>query len=138
MNVTSQNWGYLNAFAHEMYKLGRGINDTNYVVWSSPLWYTSGPYGDILRREWYGLTWEPAEHAGHDRTWSPRDELIMVVQFSSKASWHGANIDGRCQLSALRARHGRHASKSCQGSRLGRAGQLRSHTVVDQLEDALC
>ena len=23
MNVTSQNWGYLNAFAHEMYKLGR-------------------------------------------------------------------------------------------------------------------
>ena len=24
MNVTSQNWGYLNAFAHEMYKLGRG------------------------------------------------------------------------------------------------------------------
>jgi hypothetical protein len=88
MNVTNQNWGYLNSFVHQMYKLGEGVGDTNYIVWASPLWHTPGPYGDIFRRPWYGLRWEPAEHAGPDRTWTPRDDSAW--SFSFRARYHGS------------------------------------------------
>ncbi len=87
MNVTSGNWGYLNDFAPELYKLGKGINDTNYIVWGAPLWWTPGPVGDVFRREWYGLRWEPAENPGLGRDWQPRDEDSWPFSFATR--YHG-------------------------------------------------
>jgi hypothetical protein len=84
MNVTNQNWGYLHDHVHEMYKLGKGDHDTNYIVWAEPLQWTPGPIGDVFRRPWYGLRWEPAENSGLGRDWVPRDEHSWPLSFAAK------------------------------------------------------
>jgi len=87
MNVTNQNWGYLHDHAHEMYKLGKGDHDTNYIVWAEPLHWTPGPIGEVFRRPWYGMRWEPAENSGLERDWVPRDEQSWPLSFAVK--YHG-------------------------------------------------
>ncbi len=87
MNVTGGNWGYLNPFAHEMHKLGEGDNDTNYIVWAEPLWWTPGRTGELFKLAWYGLRWEPAENSGLGRDWQPRDNDAWPFSFGAK--YHG-------------------------------------------------
>lgn len=84
MNVTGDNWGYLNANAHKMYTLGDGLRDTNYIVWASPLWFTPGRTGDAFRIPWYGFRWEPAENSGLSSTWQPRDGDSWPFSFGAR------------------------------------------------------
>jgi len=85
MNVTGGNWGYLHLNEKELYKLGTGYKDTNYVVWAAPLMHTvEGWQGDILRQNWYGMRWEPAENAGTGSTWQARDSEAWPLGFLAR------------------------------------------------------
>ncbi len=81
INVTSQNWGYIDGFRHELHKLGRGLGDTNYLVWASPLVSVPGNEGLLFSAALYGMRWEPAEVGGLSRTWQPRDEESWPLSF---------------------------------------------------------
>jgi len=85
MNVTGGNWGFLYLNEREMYKLGKGYNDTNYVVWAAPLMLTTeGWIGEIFRVNWYGMRWEPAENAGTGKDWQARDSEAWPFGFLAR------------------------------------------------------
>jgi len=86
MNVTGGNWGYLHLNEKELYKLGKGYKDTNYVVWAAPLMHTTeGWIGEIFRVNWYGMRWEPAENPGIDnRDWQARDADAWPLSFGAR------------------------------------------------------
>ncbi len=97
MNVTSDHYGdmwdgangidldsngLLSGFLNQLYHLGDGYLDTNYVFWGSPMVWT--PSHIDFYGYWMGMRWEPSENAGLDRTWTPRDAEAWPFSFGSK------------------------------------------------------
>lgn len=63
MNVTADQFGYLDALGHirQLKHLGRGNGDTNFLVWTSPL--ADLPDSNMaFIDKWMGMRWEPAEN----------------------------------------------------------------------------
>ena len=73
MNVTADQFGYLDALAHirQLKHLGHGNGDTNYLVWTSPIANLPDSNAAFIDK-WMGMRWEPAENGGFSRTWKPR------------------------------------------------------------------
>lgn len=88
MNVTSDNFGTLGGHLQTLCKLGEGHRDTNYLMWGEPMAGDGGAVGGIFRARWFGMRWEPAEQAGTDRTWTPRDDDAWPFGF--EARYHGS------------------------------------------------
>lgn len=97
MNVTADHYGimYMNGGAinidaqgrlagslNDLYHLGQGYRDTNYVIWGSPMDYT--PEHIDFVGKWMGMRWEPAENAGLSRSWTPRDADAWPFSFAAK------------------------------------------------------
>lgn len=89
-NVTNSNWGWLDPNSLQlMCKLGTDTTVRQYLTWGSPLITMGGSHPDsrYFLQPWYGLRWDPAENAGVDRQWQPRDAQSWPMTFGYKS--HG-------------------------------------------------
>ncbi len=105
MNVTCDNYGYMHTMTYDstgeltrrikidstgqlyggignMYKLGPGKNDTNFVIWSEPLIDVKNT-ADFTGR-WIGMRWDPAEVSDLTAAWQPRDNDAWLFSWMMK------------------------------------------------------
>lgn len=105
MNVTCDNYGYMHTMTYgltgeltrriktdsagrlydavgNLYNLGPGKNDTNFVIWAQPLidvWNNA----DFTGR-WLGMRWDPAEISDLTAAWQPRDTEAWPLGFGAR------------------------------------------------------
>ena len=98
MNMTNDQFGYmwdntgkikrdtatglLSGHLEQLYHLGQGYHDTNYIMIGSAL--EGMPANHDFNGRWIGMRWEPAENSDLEGTWTPRDADSWPFSFAAR------------------------------------------------------
>ena len=74
--------GILANHLNQLYHLGQGYRDTNYIIVGSAM--EGMPANHEFNEYWIGMRWEPAENSDLEGTWTPRDADSWPFSFAAR------------------------------------------------------